>query len=242
MYSYAYHIGGDIMVLNSGKDSVSVNQINSDSLANVFKYMFEGVGITTAVSSLLYYTGAVAFFPNNRIFSIMLFAVQIILTIAMGNALTKNTSVEAMKTMFFTYSCTMGVNMTSIAAAYNVGQIAAAFAISAIYFACLAVIGKSTKIDLTKIGHLCLACLGVLVVSQLLFLIFKVPINVRILSIFGILIFTGITAWDIQRMHRQMSFFSDEKYAIYFALQLYLDFINIFIYILQLVVKQSSDS
>ena len=230
------------MVLNGGKDSVSMSPINSDSLANVFKYMFEGVGITAAVSSLLYYSGAVAFFPNNRIFSIILFVIQIILTITMGNALNKNTSVEAMRTMFFTYSCTMGVNMTLIAASYNIGQIAAAFAISAIYFACLAVIGKSTKIDLTKIGHLCLVCLGVLVVSQLLFLIFKIPTNIRILSIFGILIFTGITAWDIQRMHRQMSFFSDKKYAIYFALQLYLDFINIFIYILQLVAKQSSDS
>lgn len=230
------------MVLNGGKDSVSVSPINSDSLANVFRYMFEGVGITAVISGLLYYSGAVTFFPNNRIFSIILFAVQIILTVVMGNALNKNTSVETMKAMFFVYSCTMGVNMTSIAAAYNIGQIAAAFAISAIYFACLAVIGKSTKIDLTKIGHLCLVCLGVLVVSQLLFLIFKIPINIRILSAFGILIFTGITAWDIQRMHRQMSFFSNEKYAIYFALQLYLDFINIFIYILQLVAKQSSDN
>lgn len=230
------------MVLNGGKDSVSVSPINSDSLANVFRYMFEGVGITAVISGLLYYSGAVTFFPNNRIFSIILFAVQIILTVVMGNALNKNTSVETMKAMFFAYSCAMGVNMTSIAAAYNIGQIAAAFAISAIYFACLAVIGKSTKIDLTKIGHLCLVCLGVLVISQLLFLIFKIPINIRILSIFGILIFTGITAWDIQRMHRQMSFFSDEKYAIYFALQLYLDFINIFIYILQLVAKQSSDN
>lgn len=230
------------MVLNGGNDSVSVSPINSDSLANVFKYMFEGVGITAAVSSLLYYSGAVAFFPSNRIFSIMLFAVQIILTIAMGNALNKNTSVEAMRTKFFIYSCTMGVNMTSIAAAYNIGQIAAAFAISAIYFACLAVIGKSTKIDLTKIGHLCLVSLGVLVVSQLLFLLFNVAINIRLISIVGILLFTGITAWDIQRMHRQMSFFSDEKYAIYFALQLYLDFINIFIYILQLIAKQSSNN
>lgn len=235
-------MGGDNVVLNGGKDSVSVSPINSDSLANVFRYMFEGVGITAVISGLLYYSGAVAFFPNNRVFSIILFAVQIILTIAMGNALNKNTSVEAMKTMFFTYSCTMGINMTSVAAAYNIEQIAAAFAISAIYFACLAVIGKSTKIDLTKIGHLCLVCLGVLVVSQLLFLIVNVAMSIRFISIIGILLFTGITAWDIQRMHRQMSFFSDEKYAIYFALQLYLDFINIFIYILQLVTKQSTDS
>ena len=170
--------------------------------------------------------------------SLLLLIVQISLTISMGRQLSRNTPVSTMKTMFIIYSLTMGINMTSLAYCYSAGQIAAAFGISAIYFACLAIIGKTTKMDLSKVGNICLIGLVAMIFSQLFFMLFRVSMDVRLWSVIGLLLFTGLTAWDIQKMNYMLNGYEDEKISIYMALQLYLDFLNIFLYILQLVGRR----
>ena len=127
------------------------------------------------------------------------------------------------------------INMTSLAYCYSAGQIGAAFGISAIYFACLAIVGKTTKIDLSKVGNICWIGLLAMIISQLFFMIFRVSMDVRLWSVIGLLLFTGLTAWDIQKMNYLLNGYEDEKISIYMALQLYLDFLNIFLYILQLI-------
>lgn len=213
----------------------SSSQIQTNSLYKVYAWMMVGLGITAITSALLYVSGAFLFLIQIPMMSILLFLVQIGLTIAMSRNLSRDTSSSSMKTMFIIYSLTMGINMTSLAYCYSAGQIGAAFGISAIYFACLAIIGKTTRMDLSKIGNICLIGLMAMIVSQVFFMIFRVSMDVRFWSIIGLLLFTGLTAWDIQKMNYLLNGYEDEKISIYMALQLYLDFLNIFLYILQLI-------
>ena len=214
------------------------NSVSTNSLYKVYSWMMVGLGITAITSALLYASGIFMFIIQIPMISLLLFIVQISLTISMGRQLSRNTPASTMKTMFIIYSLTMGINMTSLAYCYSAGQIAAAFGISAIYFACLAIIGKTTKMDLSKVGNICLIGLVAMIFSQLFFMLFRVSMDVRLWSVIGLLLFTGLTAWDIQKMNYMLNGYEDEKISIYMALQLYLDFLNIFLYILQLVGRR----
>ncbi|WP_295568298.1 Bax inhibitor-1/YccA family protein [uncultured Holdemanella sp.] len=214
------------------------NSVSTNSLYKVYSWMMVGLCITAITSALLYASGIFMFIIQIPMISLLLLIVQISLTISMGRQLSRNTPVSTMKTMFIIYSLTMGINMTSLAYCYSAGQIAAAFGISAIYFACLAIIGKTTKMDLSKVGNICLIGLVAMIFSQLFFMLFRVSMDVRLWSVIGLLLFTGLTAWDIQKMNYMLNGYEDEKISIYMALQLYLDFLNIFLYILQLVGRR----
>lgn len=216
----------------------SNTSITSSSLYKVYAWMMIGLGITAITSALLYASGIFMFLIQIPMMSLILFLVQIGLTIAMSRSLTTTSSASSMKGMFIVYSLTMGINMTSLAYCYSAGQIAAAFGISAIYFACLAIIGKTTKMDLSKVGNICWIGLLAMILSQLFFMLFHVSMDVRMWSVIGLLLFTGLTAWDIQKMNYMLNGYEDEKISIYMALQLYLDFLNIFLYILQLVGRR----
>ena len=117
------------------------NSVSTNSLYKVYSWMMVGLGITAITSALLYASGIFMLIIQIPMISLLLFIVQISLTISMGRQLSRNTPASTMKTMFIVYSLTMGINMTSLAYVYSAGQIAAAFGISAIYFACLAIIG-----------------------------------------------------------------------------------------------------
>lgn len=214
------------------------NSVSTNSLYKVYSWMMVGLGITAITSALLYASGIFMFIIQIPMISLLLFIVQISLTISMGRQLSRNTPASSMKTMFIVYSLTMGINMTSLAYCYSAGQIAAAFGISAIYFACLAIIGKTTKMDLSKVGNICLIGLIAMIFSQFFFMIFRVSMDVRLWSVIGLMLFTGLTAWDIQKMNYMLNGYEDEKISIYMALQLYLDFLNIFLYILRLLGRR----
>ena len=131
-------------------------------------------------------------------------------------------------------SC-MGVSLTSIGYVYDVATIGTAFLVSAVYFISLAVIGTTSKKDFTSFGSLCMIGLFVLIITQCFMMLFRVSMDVRLWSVIGLLLFTGLTAWDIQKMNYMLNGYEDEKISIYMALQLYLDFLNIFLRILQLI-------
>lgn len=188
-------IGGVFMYTNNYSNSVSTN-----SLYKVYSWMVVGLGITAITSALLYASGIFMFIIQIPMISLLLLVVQISLTVSMGRQLSRNTPASTMKTMFIIYSLTMGINMTSLAYVYSAGQIAAAFGISAIYFACLAIIGKTTKMNLSKVGNICLIGLIAMIFSQFFFMLFRVSMDVRLWSVIGLLLFTGLTAWDIQKM------------------------------------------
>lgn len=144
------------------------------------------------------------------------------------------------KMLFLAYSILTGITFSYLPILYGFGSIASAFLITCIFFASLVVIGHTTSLDLSKIGTIGIAGLMAMLVYTILALLFHWPINTFLYSFIGLILFVGITAWDAQKMRNDyMMFAYDEsmlnKMSIYSALNLYLDFINIFLYILRIV-------
>ena len=214
------------------------------AVLNSFMWMFGGLLLTAATSFLLYQSGFfLRMLYSMPMLSLILAIAQIALVIGFSAAANKATA-QGMKVLFLLYSVTLGISMTSLAYVYNFGSIAIAFAVASVYFGCLVIIGFTTKRDLTKVGTLMIAGLIALVITQLVMMLFRINMDTRLISIIGLLLFTGITARDVQRMHKslyitQNDSMMQEKMSIYFALELYLDFINIFLYILRLIGNNS---
>lgn len=229
-------------------DSPYYSQVTMQrSITRSFLWMAAGLLITGLTSAFLYSSGIfLLILVRMPMLSWILALVQIGLVVGFSASM-QRASASTMKLLFVLYSITLGFTLTSLAFVYSLSTIALAFFVSALYFGCLAFIGLTTKRDLTKLGSLCMVALFALVISQIFFTIFRVGMSVRLYSILGLLIFTGVTAWDMQRMKQVLrlndgSWVSQDKLSIFFALELYLDFINIFLYILRLIGIRSNNN
>lgn len=230
------------MPYNSFKSGYySADEINR-SMIHCFLWMTIGLLVTGAVSAFLYSSGFFYSMMRMPMIPLILVIVQFGIVIAMSAGIYRYTE-STLKILFMVYAATLGVSLTSIFYVYSLGTIFVAFGVSAFYFLCLALVGLTTKRDLTKLGTLCMVALLALVVSSVFMLLFRVPTNTILYSVLGLLIFTGITMWDVQRMPQILSQGNEMtagKLSIFLAFDLYLDFINIFLYILRLVGNNSS--
>ncbi len=218
---------------------------HKSALTKSFLWMFLGLTITAVVAGVTFTTGFIYTLFSIPFVNLVVIFFPFILCIFFGSAMRSSSSTK-IKMMFLLYAFSLGFSMSTLALSYNLGMIATAFGISALYFLCLTFIGFTTKKDLSKLGTICMVGIFVIIFSQLLFMLFHVTYSVRLYSIVGLILFTGITAWDVQRMNKILMITSSqaveqEKIAIYFALQLYLDFLNIFLYILQLLGLHSDN-
>lgn len=139
---------------------------------------------------------------------------------------------------FIVYSILTGITLAPIFLVYTGASIAKTFLITGGTFGAMALIGFTTKRDLSKMGSLLFMALIGLIISTLVNLFLKSTMFEMILSGLGVLIFTGLTAWDVQSI-KKMLLESGEvsestmKLALLGALTLYLDFINLFLYLLR---------
>ena len=140
--------------------------------------------------------------------------------------------------LFMIYSFVSGITFSSIFILYNVTSLIYVFIITAILFMILSMFGKSTKYDLTKIStYLLIALIGTILTSIINIFISNSFLD-TILSIILVVIFCCMTAYDVQKINKNFEVVNrNESYAIYFALELYLDFINIFLNLLNLFGK-----
>ena len=166
----------------------------------------------------------------------ILFAVEIGLVIYLSARIDKISAGTA-TALFFLYSALNGVALTPIFLVYTGASIAKAFFLTAGTFGVMTVAGYVTKKDLSKFGsYLFMALIG-LIICSLVNLFMKSSMMDWCISIAGVLIFTGLTAWDTQAIKR-MCAESDPsmigKVATMGALSLYLDFINLFLYLLRI--------
>ena len=139
------------------------------------------------------------------------------------------------KVCFLLYSFVSGLTFASIFVYYAIDSIMIIFLVAAIIFAVMAIIGYTTNVDLTRIGsYLFFALVAVLVVA-LINIFIGSSMLAMIISIVCVLIFIGITAYDVQKIKAlENSGLPKENLAIYGALDLYLDFINLFIHLLSI--------
>lgn len=144
------------------------------------------------------------------------------------------------KVCFILYSFVSGLTFASIFVYYAIDSIMLIFLVAAIIFALMAIIGYTTKIDLTKLGTYLFFALIAAVVVALINIFLGSSTVAMVISIVCVLIFIGITAYDVQKIKMlENSDLPKENLAIYGALDLYLDFINLFIHLLSIFGKSN---
>ncbi len=217
-------------------------------LASVFAYMTAALAITGIIA---YIVGGVndgqifkdLFFKAeggiNPLFYVVLFA-PIGLVLLMSFAFNKLSSV-AMLGVYILYSALMGLSMGAIFLIYTIGSISSVFFITAVTFGVMALIGYTTKTDLTKMGSiLMMALIGLIIASIVTMLIpGENPMITFGMNCLGVVIFCGLTAYDMQKLKNigaEITAGTEQasKMAIMGALALYLDFINLFMFLLRL--------
>ncbi len=148
--------------------------------------------------------------------------------------------------MFALYSLVNGVTLASIFLIYTMASITSTFFITAATFAVMALIGSITKQDLTKLGSILLMALIGLIIAAIVNIFLRNSMMDMVISCIGILIFVGLTAYDAQKIKNMMLEYGDavndqtQKLAVMGALSLYLDFINLFLYLLRFVGKRNN--
>lgn len=144
-------------------------------------------------------------------------------------------SPTAAKICFIIYAFVSGLTFSSIFVVYELTSVIMVFLVSSVIFGVMAFVGYKTNTDLSKLGfYLMMALIGVIIVSVINIFIGSNGLEM-ILSIICVLLFIGITAYDVQKIKAlEGSGLPEDNLAIYGALELYLDFINIFLDILRI--------
>lgn len=159
---------------------------------------------------------------------------ELILVIILSARVMKMKPVTA-RICFFLYSFVSGLTFSSIFIVYSLNSIMLLFLVAALIFGLMAVVGYTTNVDLTSIGtYFLFGLLGVVIVA-LVNIFMQNSMLELVISAICIVLFIGITAYDVQKIKSlEESGLPEENVAIYGALELYLDFINIFLHLLQL--------
>ncbi|MFN5935027.1 MAG: Bax inhibitor-1/YccA family protein [Roseiflexaceae bacterium] len=207
------------------------------AMQQVYLWMTAGLLVTGAVSSMVMGNESILVSISNPIVFFGLIIAEVILVIALSATIMKLS--PAMATgLFLFYAMLNGITLTPLVLVYTASSVAAAFFTTAGSFAALALYGSTTKRDLSGMGKfLLMGVIGLIIASIVNMFIGSGPFSF-IISIVGVLVFAGLTVYNTQRltqMAQQMVTEEDTgRFAIYGALTLYLDFINLFIYMLRL--------
>lgn len=175
---------------------------------------------------------------TNRILFWGLLIAEFGLVIGLSAAINK-LSLTTATLMFVLYSLVNGVTMSFIFLAYTESSVTNVFLITAGTFAAMAVLGYFTKTDLTSMGKiLMMALIGVIIATIVNFFTKSAGLSI-ILNYIGVLVFVGLTAYDSQKIKQMLQMAPDvsetsQKVALLGALSLYLDFINLFLYLLRI--------
>ena len=179
---------------------------------------------------------------TSRVLLYGLFAVELALVVGVSAAINR-LSVLTATLMFLLYSVLNGATISVIFLLYQLSSIATVFFITAGTFGTMALIGYTTKKDLSSIGRILTMSLIGLVIATLVNIFIKSDGLTMILSYIGVLVFVGLTAWDSQKIKRMLLQATDvnevtKKIALLGALTLYLDFVNLFLYLLRIFGKR----
>ncbi|MDB3858331.1 Bax inhibitor-1/YccA family protein [Pelagibacteraceae bacterium] len=219
-------------------------------MLKVYNYMGSGV-LLTGVIALMFFkmavvtsgTGEIVGLTNfgNTIYAsglkwvIMLAPLGVVLYMSFGIA--KMSAAKA-QTTFWVFAALMGASLSSIFLMYTGASITRVFFITAGTFGAMSIYGYTTKKDLTKLGSFLMMGLFGIIIASVVNIFMKSTMMYFVISILGVLIFVGLTAYDTQKI-KNMYMASDSgelmgKKAVMGALTLYLDFINLFIMLLRL--------
>ncbi len=207
----------------------------SNVLKGVYLRMTFGLLVTALVSLLAVNMGFLQIMLQTPLLYWGLFIAEIIIVIALSARIGKMSSAAAAG-MFYLFAIVNGLSLTPIFAIYTGASIAKTFFICAGTFGAMSVYGYTTKSDLSRMGSLLTMALFGLIICLIVGMFWHNSAFEWIVSFLGVAIFIGLTAWDtqqIKRMAETMPASTAGHLATLGALNLYLDFINLFIYLLR---------
>lgn len=210
-------------------------------LKNVYSKMFYWMFIGLLVTFLTGYTIANNFSMLEFVFSIpwiIYVIIELVLVIVLSARLHKMSSITA-KICFVLYSFVTGLTFSTIFIYYQLSSIIYVFGITSLLFGIFALLGHFTKMDLSKIStFLLMGLFGIIICYIINYFLGSTQFDL-IITIISIVLFLGYTAYDIQKVERLMNTLPEDNLAIYGALQLYLDFINLFLDLIKLFGKRN---
>lgn len=216
---------------------------NENGISKFFTKVYLWMFIGLLLSSISAYFTSVNPAMNSFVYSsfglILIIELIVVITFSL---LRRKVSPMGAKIMFIVYSIISGLTLSSIFIVYKLSSIMVVFLSAAIMFGLLALYGYFTNQDLTSFGKLLIfGLLAVIIMSVINIFVASQSFDITI-SIISIIIFLGLTAWDMQNLKRIYYYYENDsvaldKSAIYGALDLYLDFINIFLDLLRLFGK-----
>lgn len=212
-------------------------EASSVFLAKVFNWMAAGLGVTGIVAYLTVSTGLAITIASSFLFLLLMIG-ELGLVVYLSARIEKMQAGTA-SSLFLLYSVLNGLTLSVIFLRYTGSSIASTFFITAGMFGAMAIYGMVTKRDLTGVGSFLFMGLIGLVIAMVVNFFFRSPALSWMISAVGVLVFTGLTAYDVQKIKMMgengiMMQGEDAitKGSIIGALKLYLDFINLFIMLL----------
>ena len=210
-------------------------------LSSVFSWMFMGLLATAGMAWIFadnpYLTSLLINETGMTMLGwiVMLSPIGFVLLMSFGF---QKLSSSALMLLFIAYSVIMGMSLSFIFLAYSLGSIATTFVITAGMFGTMALLGFTTKTDLTKFGSIMIMGLVGIIIASVVNMFLQSSMMDYIISFLGVLIFTGLTAYDVQKLKRigaqvEAGSESSRKLIVMGALTLYLDFINLFLFLLR---------
>ncbi len=231
---------------NYNENYNSTQVLSNTFVANVFMWMFAALGITALTAYMfgttpdlmmsMFSVRADGSASLNLLGWIVMLA-PLIIVFVMSFGMEKMKA-STMIILYLVYSVLMGMSLGFIFLAYTGASIAKTFVITAGMFGLMAFLGYTTKTDLTKMGSILLMGLFGIIIATVVNMFMHSESLDYIISIIGVIIFTGLTAYDVQKIKEigMMGMDNNEtmtKISIQAALSLYLDFINLFLYLLR---------
>ncbi|HEU4932553.1 MAG TPA: Bax inhibitor-1/YccA family protein [Pyrinomonadaceae bacterium] len=207
-------------------------------LSKVYGWMFLGLLLTAGTAVVVASSPALieTLILNRILFWILLFA-QLGLVFYLSARVDKVSPATA-AVLFLLYSAMVGVTSSVIFLIYTGASIVSAFVIAGGMFGAMAVFGSLTKRSLAGVGQFMFMGLIGLIIASVVSIFWFNDVLMFVINVVGVLVFTGLTAWDAQRLKQMAVALPDGRvgsYAIVGALSLYLDFINLFFFILRLM-------
>lgn len=211
------------------------SELSTAFLTHTFTWMFAGLLLTAGVAAVVQVNDALIEFAGQNF--LILFFGQLALVVAISGAINKIGATVALG-LFFIYAASLGLTVGLIVSFYTATSVAAAFLSASAMFGGAAIYGATTKRSLVGIGgFLSMAVLG-LIVAVVVNLFLGSSLIGFVISIAGVIIFTALTAYHVQRISAgdlAATYGSAEKAAVIGALSLYIAFINIFLFLLRIM-------
>ncbi|QMW21876.1 Bax inhibitor-1/YccA family protein [Sandaracinobacteroides saxicola] len=226
----------------SGTDTATYDAGLRSYMLSVYNYMLSGVLLTGMVALGMAYTGAVNALFNPEGGASLLGWVAMLSPLAfvfLFSFKIQSMGTSTAKGMFYIFAVLMGVSLSTIFLRYTGTSIATTFFATAASFAGLSLYGYTTKRDLSGMGTFLIMGVVGLLVAMLLNIFIQSSALAMVISFVGVLIFAGLTAYDTQKIKNMYDYVAGTdmmgKTAIMGALTLYLDFINMFTFLLSIL-------